>query len=111
MVVAFSLPPPHAGPLVEQLRPREAEQQDRRAAREVGDVVDQVEERRLAPVDVVEDDDERPLAGGVLEQRADRARSSSFGVAAPSAISSTTRVARRAASAPRSTGQYVMPSP
>ena len=30
--------------------------------REVGDVLDQVEERLLAPVHVVEDADERPLA-------------------------------------------------
>ena len=50
---------PSAGRRVEQLRPGHAEQQDRRVARQVGDVLDQVEERRLAPVDVVEDDDER----------------------------------------------------
>ena len=42
-------------PAVEQLGPGHAEEQDRRVAREVGDVLDQVEERRLAPVDVVED--------------------------------------------------------
>ena len=36
----------------------------------VGDVLDQVEEGRLAPVDVVEDDDERLLGGVRLEQLA-----------------------------------------
>ena len=35
-------------------------------------MLDEVEERRLAPVDVVEDDDERPLRGRVLEQLAER---------------------------------------
>ena len=35
-------------------------------------MLDQVEERRLAPVDVVEDDDERFLAGERLEQPPDR---------------------------------------
>ena len=45
-----------ARPPVEQLGPRHAEQQDRRVARQVGDVLDQVEERRLPPVEVVEHD-------------------------------------------------------
>ena len=62
---------PGRAPL-EQLRPGHAEEQDRCVAREVGDVLDQVEERRLAPVDVVEDDDERPLARSRLEQLAER---------------------------------------
>ena len=48
-------------PPVEQLRPRHAEQEDRRVAAEVGDVIDEIEERLLAPVDVVQHDDERPL--------------------------------------------------
>ena len=51
-----------AGPCVEQLGPRQAEQQERRVRARVGDVLDQVEERRLAPVDVVEDRHQRPLA-------------------------------------------------
>ena len=72
IVVAFSLPPPQPGPLVEQLRPCDAEDEDRCAAREVGDVVDEVEERLLAPLDVVEEDDERPLSGNLLELRTHR---------------------------------------
>jgi hypothetical protein len=60
-LVAFSFPPPQtAGGRA--ARPRHAEQQDRRLATEVGDVLDQVEEVRLAPVDVVEDDDDGPVA-------------------------------------------------
>jgi hypothetical protein len=43
-----------AGPPVEQLGPSQAEQQERRLAREIGDVLQQVEEGRLGPVDVVE---------------------------------------------------------
>ena len=49
------------GAAVEQLRPGHAEQQQRRTAREQRDVLDQVEEGLLAPLDVVEDDHERRL--------------------------------------------------
>ena len=61
-----------AGPQLEQLRPGDAQQEDRRVARPVRDVLDQVEERRLRPLDVVEDD-ERPFRAG-LEQLAERER-------------------------------------
>src|SRR5207247_10333120 len=57
-----------AGPLVEQLGPRKAEQEHRRVAAQVDDVLDQVEQRRLGPVDVLEDGDERALPGERLEQ-------------------------------------------
>ena len=49
-----------------QLRPRHAEQQDRRAGGEQRDVLEQVEEGLLAPLDVVEDDDQRSLRRRVL---------------------------------------------
>ena len=39
-----------------ELGPGEAEEEDRRAGREQRDVLDQVEERLLAPLDVVEDE-------------------------------------------------------
>ena len=58
--------PPGARP---ELGAGEAEQQDRRAGREQGDVLDEVEERLLAPLDVVEQADERRL---LLEQLAER---------------------------------------
>ena len=47
-------------PRVEEVGAGEAEQQDRRAAREAEHVLEQVEQRRLRPVDVVDGDDERP---------------------------------------------------
>jgi hypothetical protein len=49
------------GPLLEQLRTREAEQQHRRVPRRLDEVVEEVEQRRLGPVDVFEHDDQRPL--------------------------------------------------
>ena len=67
--VALSLPPPQPGRSVEQLGPREADEQDRGVARPVGEVLDEIEERRLAPVDVVEDDHERLPRAKRLEQR------------------------------------------
>ena len=69
-MVAFSLPPPQAGTRVEQLRPGHADEQDRRVAAQVGDVLDEVEEGGLAPVDVVEHDHDRLLHGARLQQLA-----------------------------------------
>jgi len=50
------------GPPVEQVGPGEAEEQNRCVGDPAGEVLDQVEERRLGPVDVFEDEDERPSA-------------------------------------------------
>ena len=52
-----------AGSQLEQLGPGDAEEEDRRVARPVGDVLDQVEEDRLRPLDVVEHEDLWPLRG------------------------------------------------
>ena len=60
-----------AGPDVEQLGPREADDQQRHVLDALGEVLDQVEQRLLGPVDVLEDEHERlrvgelgrPLAG------------------------------------------------
>jgi hypothetical protein len=57
---------------VEQLRARLANDQHRRALDPVGEVVDQVEEGGLAPVDVVEGHDQRSAGGEALEEAADR---------------------------------------
>ena len=54
---------------LEQLRARHAEEQDRRSRREQRRRLDQVEERLLAPLDVVEADHERRL---LLEQLPER---------------------------------------
>ena len=56
-----------AGTQLEQLGPGQAEQQQRRVARPLGQVLEQVEHGRLCPVDVLEHDDQR-LARGQLEQ-------------------------------------------
>ena len=53
---------------VEQLGSRDAEQQDRSVARVVRQVVDEVEEGRLRPLEVVEDDDERTRLRQRLEE-------------------------------------------
>ena len=57
---------------LQQLGPPTAEQQDRPLAAEAGHVLDEIEEPGLGPMEVLEDDDQRPVAGQRLEQRADR---------------------------------------
>ena len=58
------------GPRLEQLRACEADEQNRGAAREHHEVLEQVQQRRLRPVDVLDDDDERTLAATPLEHPA-----------------------------------------
>ena len=77
LVVAERLQPEHAAPAaapVEQLRSRHAEQQDRSARRQERHVLEQLEEDVLAPLDVVEDGDERLFGRDRLEQLAERPR-------------------------------------
>ena len=69
---AHAAPAP-AGARVEELGPREAEDQDRRA-NPVGDVLDEVEQRRLGPVDVLEEQDQRLYVGDALHDLARRPR-------------------------------------
>ncbi len=63
-----------SGTAVEQVGPCHAEQQDRRVSRQVGDMLDEIEERLLTPVDVVEDADEGSLGGDRLQQLPERPR-------------------------------------
>ena len=56
------------GPPVEQLRPRQAQEQNRRAGRQQREMLDQIDERLLAPLEVVEDDDEWDVQRRLLEQ-------------------------------------------
>ena len=51
-----------AGHLVEQLGPGEAEDLDRRVPAPVGHVLDELEERGLAPVEIVDENDQGRLA-------------------------------------------------
>ena len=55
-----------------ELGPCDADEEQRCLVRPLGEVVDEVEKRRLAPVDVVEDEDERTTACQSLEERAHR---------------------------------------
>jgi hypothetical protein len=66
------LPASPAGAHVEQVRPGEADQQDRDVPRPVGQVLDEVEEDRLSPVDVVEDKHDGLPPCRRLEQRPHR---------------------------------------
>src|SRR4029079_10772380 len=56
---------------VDQFRSRDADDQDREAAREIGYVLDQIEIRRFCPVNVVDDDDERTFSCERLKQSSD----------------------------------------
>ena len=59
-------------PDVEQIRTRHAAEQDRHAPRPSGDVVDEVQERGLPPVDIVEDQEERHVLRDRLDEVTDR---------------------------------------
>ena len=79
-----------AGPQLEQLRAGDAEQEDRGVARPVGDVLDQIEEDGLGPLDVVEHDDLRPLG-----RAAPRAASGRRAACRPARCRSRRRARRR----------------
>ena len=59
-------------PHVEEVGARGAEDEDRRVARRRGHVLDQVEQRRVGPVEVVDDEHERPRRGERLEEPPER---------------------------------------
>ncbi len=59
--------PRPVGPLLEQIRPRETQDQQGDALDPARQVLDEIEEGRLGPVHVVEADDERALASERLE--------------------------------------------
>ena len=59
-------------PRVEQLRPRDAEQEDRRVAREIRDMLDEVDELGLGPLQVVDHGDLRSVGRTRLQQLAER---------------------------------------
>ena len=62
------LPPSPAGAGVEESGASYTEEEDRGAAGQVRDVLDEVDEDRLRPLEVVDDDDLRPLGGACLQQ-------------------------------------------
>ena len=89
-------------PRVEEIRTGEAEQQDRRVAREPDHVLEQVEQRGLGPVDVVHDDDQRPVGSERLEETAERPRRLLRRAGAPRRAPTAPAISR-AATPPRST--------
>src|SRR5205823_381950 len=64
--IAFSATP--AGAAVEELRTRRAEHEERRAVDPIRELVDEVEEIVVRPVQVLEDEDERALLRKCLEE-------------------------------------------
>ena len=71
------LPASPVRPNVEQLGARDAEEEDRRVPREVGDVLDEIDEHGLGPLEIVDHHDLRSLGGASLEQPAKATRVSS----------------------------------
>ena len=59
-----------AGPAGQQLGPRGADEEQRHAARPLDQVVDEVEQVVVGPVEVLEHEHERPLVGEPLEEAA-----------------------------------------
>ena len=57
-----------ARPRVEQLRPRDAEQEDACVPREICDVLHEVDEDRLGPLEIVDHDDLRAFGRACLEE-------------------------------------------
>jgi hypothetical protein len=62
------------GASIQKLGARHAQEQNRRVPRQIGDVLDKLEEDRLAPLDVVEQADQRRLRRSALEELAKRPR-------------------------------------
>ena len=60
------------GARLEELGPSRADDQDRRLVDRLQEVVDELEERRLRPVDVLDDEDDGPVGREVLEEPAHR---------------------------------------
>ena len=58
--------------LIQQLRACQTHEQDRRIARPVGDVLDQIQERGLRPVDVLEHQDHGGIDGQTFDELAER---------------------------------------
>ena len=90
--------------ILQQLRASRAQHQDRRAARELDDMVEQVEQHRLGPLQVVDVQDHRPLGRERFEQPPDLQEQLLRTATPPLAETLEHRLGavRRPASAPRS---------
>jgi len=65
------LPAAPVRPEVQQIRPRHADHQDRRVPAPVGDLIHEVEQAGLSPLQVVQHDDQRLRTGQALQEPAD----------------------------------------
>ena len=90
-----------ARPDVEQLGPREADDQQRALAHPLREMVDQLEQRLLGPVDVLEDHDQRLDVGQLVGELACRPRDLRLRRARPRPPPSRRRRARAARRSPR----------
>src|SRR4029079_14543044 len=63
-----SLPAGPCRTIVQELGPSETEHEYRSVERPIDHVLDQIEERRLGPVEIVEDEDQGPIAGQCFEE-------------------------------------------
>ena len=68
-------------PLVQQLRTGQTDEQDRRFARPVGDMLDEIQERGLGPVDVLEHKEQRALRPRASTNLRNAQKISSVGIA------------------------------
>ena len=81
MALNFAAAP--ARTLVEELGAGDADEQDRRVVRPLRQMLDEVEKRRLGPLQVIEQDDQRPSAALRLEEPTDGRRSRRSGPGRP----------------------------
>ena len=75
-----------AGPPLEELRPRAADDEERDAAQPVDELVDEVEQALVGPVQVLEHEHERPLLGERLEEAPPGGEGLSAAVAAEAGV-------------------------
>ena len=67
-MTAFGLPPPPARPPGQQLRPGRTDHQQRHLARPLGQVVDEIKQPIIGPVQILEHQHQRPPLGQGLEE-------------------------------------------
>ena len=72
MADAFARPAPHPGSHVDDVGPSHAHQHDRRLVREIAYVLQQIQQRRFGPLDVVDHRHDGRVPRRALEQLADR---------------------------------------
>ena len=101
IVVALSLPPPQLGPPREQLRPGRADDEQRDVGHPVDELVDEVEQAVVGPVEILEDEDRAAAARRAPRGSAARPRRPRFRRSPPSSDSSSSPAERARGDAAR----------